>query len=113
KLAERGIPFIAAGRNGQRLESEMQRVPELAEHDYRCVAVEHEVGALTEVFRGAKVVINVAGPFIQLGEPVVKASLAAGCHYFDTTGEAEWMTKLKNEYGRRFADAGLVLCPAN
>ena len=38
KLAERGIPFIAAGRNKERLQEEMSRVPELAGHDYQCVA---------------------------------------------------------------------------
>lgn len=113
KLAERRIPFIAAGRSQQRLEDEMAKVPELARHDYQCVAVTHDVASLTDLFRGKKVVINVTGPFMQLGEPVVQACLAAGCHYFDTTGEADWMLMLRNEYGKRFADAGLALCPAN
>jgi hypothetical protein len=113
KLAERRIPFIAAGRNQSRLEQEMARVPELEGKDYRCVEVKHDVASLTELFRGKKVVINVSGPFIQVGEPVVQACLAAGCHYFDTTGESDWMTLLKNEYGKRFAEAGLALCPAN
>ncbi|WP_287364509.1 DUF5938 domain-containing protein [Thauera sp.] len=113
KLAERRIPFIAAGRSQQRLEDEMAKVPELAGHDYQCVAVTHDVLSLTDLFRGKKVVINVTGPFMQLGEPVVQACLAAGCHYFDTTGEADWMLMLRNEYGKRFADAGLALCPAN
>lgn len=113
KLAERRIPFVAAGRSQPRLEAEMAKVPELAGHDYRCVAVAHEATALTGLFAGARVVINVTGPFMQLGEPVVQASLAAGCHYFDTTGEADWMTMLKTGYGQRFAAAGLALCPAN
>jgi short subunit dehydrogenase-like uncharacterized protein len=113
KLAERRIPFIAAGRSQQRLEDEMAKVPELAGHDYQCVSVTHDVASLTDLFRGKKVVINVTGPFMQLGEPVVQACLAAGCHYFDTTGEADWMLMLRNEYGKRFADAGLALCPAN
>jgi len=113
KLAERGIPFIAAGRNAARLEAEMAAVPELHGHDYRCVAVTNERAALAELFRGRRVVINVAGPFMQLGEPVVQACLDAGCHYFDTTGETDWMFHLKREYGPRFAAAGLALCPAN
>ena len=113
KLAERRIPFIAAGRSQQRLEEEMAKVPELEGQDYRCVAVNHDVTALTELFRSAKVVINVTGPFMQIGEPVVQAALAAGCHYFDTTGEADWMRLLRDEYGKRYAAAGLALCPAN
>ena len=95
KLAERGIPFIAAGRNAARLEAEMAAVPELKGHDYKCVAVENTVEALSQLFTGRKVVLNVVGPFMQLGRPVVEACLAAGCHYFDTTGEPDWMFLLK------------------
>ncbi|MFM0371681.1 saccharopine dehydrogenase family protein [Paraburkholderia aspalathi] len=113
KLAERGIPFIAAGRSKERLEEELAKVPELAGHDYQCVAVQHERGALTEFFKGKKVVINIVGPFMQLGRPVVEASLAAGCNYFDTTGETDWMSLLKRTYGESFAARGLALCPGN
>ena len=87
KLAERGIPFIAAGRNAARIEQEMAKVPELKGHDYQCVSVAHDRGALTELFSGKKAVINIVGPFMQLGRPVVEACLKAGAHYFDTTGE--------------------------
>ncbi|HTR05156.1 MAG TPA: saccharopine dehydrogenase NADP-binding domain-containing protein, partial [Paraburkholderia sp.] len=111
KLAERGIPFIAAGRSKERLEAEMAKVPELAGHDYRCVAVENETGALTELFQGKKAVINIVGPFMQFGRPVVEASLAAGCHYFDTTGETDWMSFIKRTYGEAFAARDLALCP--
>lgn len=113
KLAERGIPFIAAGRNVDRLKAEMAQVKELQGHDYQCVAVDNTKEALSSLFAGKKVVINVVGPFMQLGEPVVQACLEAGCHYFDTTGEADWMFFLKREYGEKFAAKELVLCPAN
>ncbi len=113
KLATRGIPFIAAGRNATRLETEMATVPELRGHNYRCVAVQHDRQALQQLFTGRKVVINVTGPFMQIGRPVVEASLAAGCHYFDTTGETDWMALLESEFGQRFADRELALVPAN
>lgn len=113
KLAERGIPFIAAGRNKERLEEEMAKVPELAGHDYQCVGVRHDVDSLAELFCGRKAVINIVGPFMQLGRPVVEAALSAGCHYFDTTGETDWMALLKNSYGKAFADKNLALCTGN
>ncbi len=112
KLAEAGIPFVAAGRNQQRLEEQMAKVPELQGHDYICRAADHDVESLTELLRGKKVVYNVVGPFMQTGEPVVQAALAAGCSYLDTTGETDWMFMLKRDYGQKFADAGLLLCPA-
>ena len=111
-LAENGIPFIAAGRNRERLQEQMATVPELAGARYECVAVNHDEAALAELFRGKKVVYNVVGPFMQLGDPVVRACLATGCHYLDTTGEQDWMFHLKRTYGKSFADKGLLLVPA-
>jgi short subunit dehydrogenase-like uncharacterized protein len=113
KLAERGIPFIAAGRNAARLKEEMARVPELRNHDYQCVSVTNEKAALIDLFSGKKAVINIVGPFMQLGRPVVEACLKAGTHYFDTTGETDWMFLLKREFGSAFASRDLVLCPGN
>lgn len=113
KLAARGIPFIAAGRNQKRLEEEMAKVPELKGHDYKCVAVAHERKAFAELFAGKQVVINVSGPFMQLGRPVVEACLDAGCHYFDTTGEVDWMMTIKREFGAKFAAKKRALVPAN
>lgn len=113
KLAERGIPFIAAGRNADRLQAEMAKVPELEGHDYQCVGVAHDRASLAGLFQGRKVVLNVVGPFMQLGEPVVQAALDAGCHYFDTTGETDWMLFLQKEYAAAFERKELALCPAN
>ncbi|MCX7171928.1 MAG: DUF5938 domain-containing protein, partial [Proteobacteria bacterium] len=102
-----------AGRNQKRLEEEMAKVPELKGHDYKCVAVAHERKAFAGLFAGKQVVINVTGPFMQLGRPVVEACLDAGCHYFDTTGETDWMALLKKEFGKKFAAKKLALVPAN
>ena len=113
KLATAGIPFIAAGRDQARLEAQMALVPELEGHDYRCVGVRHEHADLLTLFTGRKVVINVVGPFMQLGLPVVQAALEAGAHYLDTTGEQDWMLLLKREFGEKFRHRDLLLCPAN
>src|SRR5258705_3838959 len=113
KLAERGIPFIAAGRNAERLQAELGNVPELRGHDYSCVSVTNERKALAELFEGKKVVINIVGPFMQLGRPAVEACLDAGCHYFDTTGEIDLVLLLSQEFGPKFKAKGLALCPAN
>ncbi len=113
KLAKRNIPFIAAGRNAERLAAEMEKIPELKGHDYQCVSVAHDTNALTDLFSGKRVVLNIVGPFMQLGKPVVEAALAAGCHYFDTTGEVDWIQYLKHDFGAAFAAKELALCPAN
>lgn len=112
KLAERGIPFIAAGRNAANLEKELALVPELEGADYKIVEVKHDKAALTDLFTGKKAVLNIVGPFMQLGRPVVEACLDAGANYFDTTGEMDWVTMLRDEYGAKFKAKDLVLCPA-
>lgn len=114
-LAERGIPFIAAGRDKERLEYEMGLVPELKTYnaDYECVEANLDRNTLADLFSGNKVVYNMVGPFMQLSEPVVQACLDAGVHYMDTTGEADWMKMLQENYGEDFAKKELLLCPAN
>jgi len=112
-LGAKGIRFIAAGRSAERLETEMAGVPGLKAGDYEIRAVAHEAGALSALFHGRSVVINVVGPFMQLGEPVAQAALAEGCHYLDTTGEQDWVMFLRERYGAAFEAKGLVLCPAN
>jgi short subunit dehydrogenase-like uncharacterized protein len=112
-LAKNNIPFIAAGRNKARLEEQMKLVPELAGADYECVEVEHNEQALAALFTGKKVVYSLTGPFSQIGEPVVKACLSAGCHYLDTTGEIDWIMDVKEKYGEAFAAKNIMLCPAS
>lgn len=112
KLSEKGIPFIAAGRNKQRLEQQLKAMPELAGAQYEVVAVGHDEAELGKLFAGKAVVCNMVGPYMQLGAPVVNAALAAGCHYLDCTGEQDWMLHLKREYAAAFAAKGLCLLPA-
>jgi len=112
-LAELEIPFIAAGRSMSRLKEQCAKVPELRNADYSQVEVVHDEAALTELLTGKKVIYNVVGPFMQLGEPVVKAALAANCHYVDTTGETDWMFFLRDKYGEKFAEKSLLLAPAS
>lgn len=111
-LREYNVPFIAAGRSEEKLTESMRtNVAGIETADYEVVAVEHTVEALTELFTGAKVVLNMVGPFSDLGPEVVQACLAAGCHYTDTTGEQDWLMTCDADYGADFAAAGLLLAP--
>ena len=111
-LREYGVPFIAAGRDEDKLTSSMaSHVPGIETADYEIVRVDHEVDALTELFSGASVVLNMVGPFSRFGPQVVEAALAAGVHYADTTGEQDWVITCDEKYGADFAAAGLLLSP--
>ena len=106
------IPFIAAGRNAERIAAIMDKVPGIETAEYEVRAVEHSEAALTELFDGAQIVCNTVGPFEYLGQDVVKASLAAGCHYLDTTGEPAHMIWARDEYGAAYEKEGLALAPS-
>lgn len=109
-LTKRRLPFVAAGRNRERIEEALSSVP--GKHEVQIEVLEHNEAALMGLLKGATVVINVVGPFGQLAEPVVKAALENGVHYLDTTGEQDWGMMIRERYGRAFASKNLLLSPA-
>lgn len=110
-LREYHVPFVAAGRNGKRVNEVCQAVPGIETADYEVAEVEDTVEALSDLFGGAKVVCNTVGPFITYGDTAIEAALHAGCHYLDTTGEQDWVMHVKSQWGEKFAEAGLLLAP--
>ncbi len=114
-LSKLGIPFTAGGRSEERLRNGLAVVAErlgVASVDAQIATAAHDEESLTQLFSGAKVVVNVTGPFTVIGEPVVRAALNAGCHYLDTTGEQDFMLDMKAKYHQAYADKGLLLAPA-
>jgi hypothetical protein len=114
-LAQRDLPFIAAGRNADKLAKGMEIVKQRhgASFDFEIATPEHSIEALAALFESVEVVINTVGPFMQLGWEVVEACLQSNCHYMDTTGEQDWVKAIADKYGQAFEDKGLLLAPAN
>lgn len=110
-LREYNVPFVAAGRDKTRVQEALDAVPGLDTVDHEVVEVAHEVGPLTELFRGASVVCNTVGPFARYGHEVVEACVGAGTHYLDTTGEQDWLIDCDEKYGSEMAERGLLLSP--
>ena len=110
-LREYRTPFIAAGRDAKRIKEVMDKVPGIENAEYDIVEVPHTKAALTELFRGAKVVCNMVGPFMKYGPEAVEAAYDAGCHYTDTNGEQNWMMWCETHWGQKYADKGLLLTP--
>ena len=113
-LADRNIPFVFAGRNRERLEEGLKIVEERVGRPVDAVigVASNTVEELLPLLQDIDVVINVAGPFMQIAWPVVAAALQANCHYLDTTGEQDWTLAIKEKYGQAFQDKGLLLSPA-
>ncbi len=111
-LRDMGVPFVAAGRNRERIVENMKIVPGIENARYEVVEVENTVEALAKLFTGRKVVCNTVGPFMRYAPIVAEACLKAGTHYLDTTGEQHVLTMLSERFGADFAKAGLCLIPS-
>lgn len=113
-LTQRDIPYYMAGRNEERLKKAVAIVEERhgGPIDTEIAVASNSPDELRPLFEKVDVVINVSGPFMQLGWPIVETALECGCHYLDTTGEQDWSRAIAEKYGQAFADKGLLLAPA-
>lgn len=66
--------------------------------------------AVREAIRGARALLNVAGPFSRTAEQLIDASVAEGVHYLDTTAELATFT-LAEDRSAAAAAAGVMLAP--
>jgi short subunit dehydrogenase-like uncharacterized protein len=84
ELQRRKLPFIAAGRDEEKLKK-LPGNPEIS------VAPLDDAAALERLMKRGKCVLDCAGPFVRMGKPVQDAALAAGAHFLDITGELAWI----------------------
>ena len=74
-LINQNIPFTCVARNAKRTQEVMaQRVMNLEAATYEIIEAEHNVESLVKAFKGAKVVCNTVGPFINFGLVGVEAA---------------------------------------
>jgi short subunit dehydrogenase-like uncharacterized protein len=112
-LIDQNIPFTAVARDAKRTKEMMaQRVVRLESATYEIIEAENTVDSLTKAFKGAKVVCNTVGPFVNFGSIAVEAALKAGCHHIDTTGEQSYMRDVRAKFHEGYKQAGLLLAPS-
>ncbi|MBX9694336.1 MAG: saccharopine dehydrogenase NADP-binding domain-containing protein, partial [Cyanobacteria bacterium] len=109
QLVRLGASVRLGGRDLQRVHQLNQELGQ----NFECARVDvKEESTLHEAMDGCKVVINCAGPFTVLGEPVVSAAIRAGAHYLDTTGEQPFIRQVFEKYGSAARESGCALVPA-
>ncbi len=109
-LIDRGLPVAIAGRDRSRLAA-LAATLSGPPVDLR-VASLHDRRALVAALSGAEVVINCAGPFVKLGEPVVAAAIAAGAHYLDPANEQPFVRDIYERYESAARRAGVTVVSA-
>lgn len=110
ELARRGLDTVLVGRSAQRLRDAAHRAG-LAVAQIRSAAIEDH-RALVSAFNGADTVVNCAGPFTATSDHVVRAAIAAGCHYVDTCGEPPQIHHLHQTLDTSARTAGVAVVPA-
>jgi len=108
-LRARGIAFAIAGRNRSKLEALSQTLGggvETAVVDVK--DAETIVAALT----GRKVVCACAGPFIDVGEPILANCARMGIHYADTSGEQSFVALAVLRYRATAEASGACIVPS-
>jgi short subunit dehydrogenase-like uncharacterized protein len=107
-LDRAGLPFRLAGRSAARLAALAQSLPS---HPPALIADVSQPHSLPALFAGTRLLINCAGPFTDLGEPVVALAAAHGVHYLDITNELAYVLRLR-QYDALARQTGAAIVPA-
>jgi short subunit dehydrogenase-like uncharacterized protein len=101
--------WALAGRNTRKLEALRDRigadVPVLA-------ADVEDAKSIADMAASTRVVITTVGPYIQYGEPLVKACAEHGTDYTDLTGEPEFVDRMYVKYNAEAERTGARLVHA-
>src|SRR3954452_10155154 len=109
RLVAQGARPVLAGRSASRLE-------ELAGHLGGLEVVRADVMRKNSVFglvgNSDDVLVSTVGPFLKWGETEVRAAVAAGCTYLDSTGEPPFIRRVFEEFGPPARKSGARLLTA-
>ncbi len=109
EAARRELPLVLSGRDAARLHAVAEELQ--IDAPVRAAALDDR-DALRHALGDCATVINCAGPFTRLGEPVVRAAVETGTHYADTTGEQPFMQRVFERYDDAARAAEVAVVPA-
>src|ERR1041385_711159 len=114
--APEGFRWAIAGRRRHKLESlrdalvamnGARSIPDVVE-----ASVDDEA-SLLRAAEGTRVLLTTVGPFSDYGEPVVRACVAAGTDYIDSTGEPAFVERIAERYADEAQKRGVRLVPSS
>jgi short subunit dehydrogenase-like uncharacterized protein len=107
-LARQELPFRLAGRSPEKLARLATSLPGSPAWQ---VADAARPATLSTLVEDTHVLINCAGPFTDLGEPVVALAACSGVHYLDTSNELGYVHRLRS-YDALARSGGAAIVPA-
>jgi short subunit dehydrogenase-like uncharacterized protein len=108
RLAAQGERPVVAGRSQERLDELSGRLGGL--ETVRADAMRSN--SVFSMVARDDVLISTVGPFAKWGDPAVRAAIAAGATYMDSTGEPAFIRRVFGELGAPAARNGAALLPA-
>ncbi|QYA11935.1 saccharopine dehydrogenase NADP-binding domain-containing protein [Rhizobium sp. AB2/73] len=110
ELVRQGAQTVLVGRSQERLARAAAELDSSAV-DMK-IAEAKDRRDLLRAFRGCDAVINCAGPFTGCAAPIIKAAIAAGCHYVDTAGEQGFVKSVFDNFSGEAEKAGVTVLPS-
>ena len=107
-MLRQGLTPVLSGRDPARLAALARQYPGL---EVRQAAVS-DSRSLSSAVRGASVVVNCAGPFLDTAIPVMTAAVHAGAHYLDVTAEQPAVQEVYRAVEQRGARPDVAVIPA-
>jgi Saccharopine dehydrogenase NADP binding domain len=108
ELLRQGLTPILSGRNPARLATMAGQFPGL---EARPATVD-DSHSLEHAVRGAGLVVNCAGPFLDTAVPVAAAAVGAGAHYLDVTAEQAAVQEVYRAHQERGWRTDVAVVPA-
>jgi short subunit dehydrogenase-like uncharacterized protein len=94
-----GATWAIAGRNQAKLEAVAERIDALGGVRPEIISAETaNADSMAALAGSTRVLITTVGPYVQMGEPAVKAAAEAGIDYVDLTGEPEFVDAMWLKY---------------
>lgn len=110
-----GGSWAVAGRSREKLEAVAARLAQAHPDAPAPGVVEADTtdpASLAAMSEQARVVLTTVGPYLEYGEPLVAACVAAGTDYVDLTGEPEFVDRMYLDYNDAAVASGARLVHA-
>lgn len=113
--ANTGLRWAVAGRNSQKLRDLIREISETCTNSLDHVGVISasldSSSSLDSMTSQAVVILATAGPFAQLGTPIVESCVRQGTNYVDITGETPWVREIIDKYDEQSRQKRLKIVP--
>lgn len=110
------LKWAIAGRNLDKLKQKLTEIADEMNVDLSnieiIIADVKDEKSLLEMAKRTKMIINCVGPYHLFGRQVVKASVEAGTHHIDISGEPNYMDSMVVEYYEQAVQKSLIIISA-